>query len=1338
MKRIVKKLMIIFIMMLFGVVAILPESANASTGLVVMTKSDGTDLTYRNSSEKVYQLAEYNYPTNQLRAVWVSAFVGDVSAYTSESAWKSELNGLLDNMEDMGMNAIVFHVRTHNNALYKSELNPLATWFSNVNFDEFDPLAWLIDECHNRGIEFHAWLNPYRVSANGDVTQFKAEAMGENNPASKAENLLTVDQSIILDPGIPENRQFIIDTCMELIENYDVDAINFDDYFYTKNADDTTTREKYNTSNLSVGDFRRLQVNLFIEELSKQIRTYNEENDKMVQLGIAPSGIYRNGSYKSSPTYDSNGNLTSPLYSNTSGMEHYDNYLYADTLNWINNEWIDYIMPQLYWATEHTNASFVELTKWWSWAVRNKNVNFYAGIGIYMADNPTSTSGSYWQLNENEVERQLLNAGQYAEFGGACFYKYSYMFSSNTIIQNGVNLISNDYWAKRVPGAIVKSYADKIDEVTPTNVGYSSATTSITFDEVANARGYMVYQVPKGNLLDTTNINHVYVYTQDTSVLITDTLNYDYYVASVNKANEISETVYVNVNLSAENVSALIDNLPSDITIEHKGEVEQIRNLYNWLSDEEKALVTNIDKLVSAEQKISDIETVGVLIDEYIATVDTHIITNRRLPQFENAQWSYKDEADAALYNLTTGEKYKSPLATTLITLIFTLTQGEVTASKEVEINIGYTAVDQTALFYRNDPSAMNDDDEGAYGASSEKFIGWSGHTVVIEDEILFIALDNYYEITDATAITACKWVSAAGVYVNKTGDTINFNLSSAFGNTSSKYDGYIIISKVGQIKTLVHGYDTSVDVVLEDDEAIVIIRYLDGYMDGSPWAPVTNLSIGLTAYIDNPPSYSYEDEAASFDERVNLLPEEITLSDEVEVNELLKIYNGYDEETKVLITTYDKLMAAYNTVEKLKSELATLKASSIYSIENYVDFADYSFSNQSLINDYIDLAIVGIESAKTVGDVNYVTEQTKLKIDAIPLLVDELATLRSSYVEKINQYVDSLNYSENEMALVNQNKENVIKSINESTLDIEMQQLYDDFKVNTESYHSSLVTAVNSVNAKLDQLVELGNTEAQKAQILIYINTAKENILTYITVLEVNTEYDKTEELVMKYVEEISNSIANAISEINKTTNTTQEVIDLVVEYKCIIENSQTNEQVDVYLFEFNSKLNLILKEYAIVQARKTTINNINAYYNSLSYNEKLKLYVLENKEILIEEINESIDLEYIDSADKNFIETMTYYCEYVIAKINTAVKYIDGKSSSKEKVVQLKQDTITKLKEAGSVEEVNNILEQFNEEYSKINSVVISCKNNSIVWILYSTFFMIVTIGYIKLKQK
>ena len=190
--------------------------------------------------------SEYSYPTQQFRAAWVSHFAGDVAKYQNETQYKEMMKGVLDNMQAWGMNAIIYHIRTHNNAMYNSEMNPIASWWANVNFDEFDPLTWLIEETHSRGMEFHAWMNPYRISSTG-VSDLDALAstFPSNNIASNKANYLATSGGVILDPGLPEVRDFIVDTCMEVVEKYDVDAIHFDDYFYISGVDDSATRAKY-------------------------------------------------------------------------------------------------------------------------------------------------------------------------------------------------------------------------------------------------------------------------------------------------------------------------------------------------------------------------------------------------------------------------------------------------------------------------------------------------------------------------------------------------------------------------------------------------------------------------------------------------------------------------------------------------------------------------------------------------------------------------------------------------------------------------------------------------------------------------------------------------------------------------------------------------------------------------------------------------------------------------------------------------------------------------------------------------------------------------------------
>lgn len=589
-------------------------SLDAASNLVAIKDDSGNTVTYRDTSDPIMRLKEYNYPTQNLRACWVSNFIGSLPSYSTEEKWKKDYTYVLDKMESYGLNCIIFHVRTHNNALYKSELNPIASWFKDVNFDEFDPLAWAIEETHKRGIEFHAWLNPYRISTNGGKTQYVSGDIPAVNPVNDSSNLLQSGNSIILDPGLQSNRDFIVDSCMEVVENYDVDAIHFDDYFYIKGVETSKS-----------GDWKRQQVDLFIKDLSEQLRAYNKEHNKAIQLGISPSGIYRNGGVTSSPKYDSNGNLTSPIASNTGGFAHYDEYLYSDTLKWINEEWIDYIMPQTYWSLEQTVASFGELSKWWSWVVRYKKVNLYLGMGIYMpADN------SNWRMNKYEVRDQILNAEMYDEVGGFSFYSYNYLDSTNTYTKTGMDIVKNDYFKTKIPADVKKYYAPLYDTVPVQNIKVLNDVLS--YDACDNVRGYVVYKVAKGEELNQDDIKQIYYYGNDLSVELKDTTNYTYYVSSVNLANEISEPISTEAALAtAENVIEKIKSLPTVIKFEHEHLVQEIRGFYYALSETERAKVTNVDVLNNAisvlEAKNSAVETVTSYkyLDDYTTETQSQI-----------------------------------------------------------------------------------------------------------------------------------------------------------------------------------------------------------------------------------------------------------------------------------------------------------------------------------------------------------------------------------------------------------------------------------------------------------------------------------------------------------------------------------------------------------------------------------------------------------------------------------------------------------------------------------------------------------------------------------------
>jgi len=464
------------------------------------------NVLYRGSEVTVQIPDVYEMNETDLRAVWISTMTGDVARYTSKEQYIAEMESVFEVMEYYNLNAMIFHVRIYNDALYDSNLNKRSTYYSTVNFNEWDPLEWLIEESHNRGIEFHAWMNPYRVknSYSGTKEQYAASEPSYNI-ASNPEYLLSSTPSsdkttnIILNPGEPAVRSFIVDTVIEFIERYDADAVHFDDYFYISSIDDTATRNKYNTENLSLADFRRKQVDLFIDELHDAMKSFNQSNNRLVQLGISPSGIYRNGSTYvplEDYQYDNEGTLTYPLFTNTAGFAHYDNYLYSDTKKWIDNEWIDYIMPQSYWAFEQPIAGFAPIMDWWAAVVKNKNVNLYSGMGLYMATNSKAYS---WYTNRNEALNQVLYGNKYPDIQGYSIYsykhiKFSYHKSSNLAYYENFSKVKENAWTNT-------SILPEIRTYNPVNLGSvenlyieSNTHNTLKFDSLKDAKFYVIYR----------------------------------------------------------------------------------------------------------------------------------------------------------------------------------------------------------------------------------------------------------------------------------------------------------------------------------------------------------------------------------------------------------------------------------------------------------------------------------------------------------------------------------------------------------------------------------------------------------------------------------------------------------------------------------------------------------------------------------------------------------------------------------------------------------------------------------------------------------------------------
>ncbi len=293
----------------------------------------------------------------EFRGAWIqTAFQGEYQSMTP-AQMKQDFIRKLDFLQACGINALVFQVRPEADAFYNSKYEPWSRFYTGVQGKapegNFDLMAFLIEECHKRSMEFHAWLNPYRAATNESVV------LADNHIYYRhPERFVVYNKQLLFDPGIPENRQYICQVVRDIVLRYDVDAIHMDDYFYPYPAagipfpDDDSFRRyglKDGYRESQRGDWRRNNVNQLISELKRTILLAKP----WVRFGISPFGIYRNK--KSTP--DGSG-------SETNGLQNYDD-LYADVLHWVQQGWIDYNAPQIYWEIGHPAADYITLIRWW-------------------------------------------------------------------------------------------------------------------------------------------------------------------------------------------------------------------------------------------------------------------------------------------------------------------------------------------------------------------------------------------------------------------------------------------------------------------------------------------------------------------------------------------------------------------------------------------------------------------------------------------------------------------------------------------------------------------------------------------------------------------------------------------------------------------------------------------------------------------------------------------------------------------------------------------------------------------------------------------------------------
>lgn len=339
------------------------------------------------------------YPKREFRGAWIQAVNGQFRGIPTEKL-KQTLIDQLNSLQGAGINAIIFQVRPEADALYASQLEPWSRFLTGVQGQApspyWDPMQFMIDECHKRGMEFHAWINPYRVK-----TSLKSELSANHLYNIHPEWFVTYNNQLFFDPALPESRRHICMVVADIVSRYDVDAIHMDDYFYpypAKGMDfpDDASFARYGGGFTNRADWRRSNVNILIQKIHETIRGLKP----WVKFGISPFGIYRN-------------EKNDPLGSKTNGLQNYDD-LYADVLLWVRNGWVDYNIPQIYWQIGHPAADYETLVKWW--AKNTENRPLFIGQSVMN----TIQNADPKNPSMNQLPRKMALERAYQTIGGSC------------------------------------------------------------------------------------------------------------------------------------------------------------------------------------------------------------------------------------------------------------------------------------------------------------------------------------------------------------------------------------------------------------------------------------------------------------------------------------------------------------------------------------------------------------------------------------------------------------------------------------------------------------------------------------------------------------------------------------------------------------------------------------------------------------------------------------------------------------------------------------------------------------------------------------------------------
>jgi uncharacterized lipoprotein YddW (UPF0748 family) len=501
-------------------------------------------------------------PKREFRAVWI-AHISNIDWPSSKTLiaqrQRDEFIEQLDQHKLSNINAVVVQVRPSCDAIYPSSIEPWSEWLTGKQGQSpgYDPLQFMIAETHKRGMEFHAWFNPYRAVVSTTSSSVDTSHVSKKHP----EWCITFGTLKFLDPGLPAVRSYVTSVIMDVVRRYDIDAVHFDDYFYpypvtgVAIADDNTFVQN-NRGITNKDNWRRDNVDLLVKMVGDSIKNAK----KYVKFGISPFGIWRNKS-------------NDALGSNTKGLESYSE-IYGDSRKWIQQGWLDYIVPQLYWSIGYAPAPYDALVPWWSGVSTNRHL--YIGQGIHRIN--TTTPDPNWAV-ATEMPRQLRMNRSTPSVSGSIHFSSTQVLKNTLGFQDSLRLQFYKYPAL-IPSM---KWKDSIPPLAPTgltatlNANQTQVTLKWNRPNAASdgdkSHYFVVYRFLFGETIDLNKTAAIRQIIANDTTSFTDVYanpsGFQYVVTAVDRLHNesvVSNIVQVGVTKTIENqafTSRLLPNYPN-------------------------------------------------------------------------------------------------------------------------------------------------------------------------------------------------------------------------------------------------------------------------------------------------------------------------------------------------------------------------------------------------------------------------------------------------------------------------------------------------------------------------------------------------------------------------------------------------------------------------------------------------------------------------------------------------------------------------------------------------------------------------------------------------------